>query len=80
MSGGLVCTAATDVEVSCLPQNLPAFIEVEMKEMKAGQTLHASQLAYPKGVTPVLHGSDDPLLVSITHKKTEAADSETPAA
>ena len=80
VSGGLVSIAATEVEVSCLPQNLPAFIEVEMKEMKAGQTLHASQLAYPKGVTPVLHGSDDPLLVSITHKKTEAADSETPAA
>jgi large subunit ribosomal protein L25 len=69
LGDGAVSHAMIEVNVSCLPKDLPAFIEVDLKEMKAGQSLHVSQLVYPQGVKPVMHGSDDPLVVSIVAKK-----------
>lgn len=72
LGGGTVSHAMNEVDVSCLPQDLPAFIEVDLKELQAGQTLHVSQLVYPKGVKPVMHGSDDPVVVAITAKRAVA--------
>ena len=65
-----------------MPQDLPAFIEVDLKDLKAGQSIHVSQLALPKGVKAVVHGSDDPVVVVITAKKAavETAEGEAPAA
>ncbi len=82
LGGGIVSPSLNELDVSCLPQDLPAFIEVDLKDLKAGQTIHVSQLAMPKGVKAVVHGSDDPVVVVITAKKaaTEAAEGEAPAA
>ena len=82
LDGGVVSHAMNEVDVACLPQDLPAFIEVDLKDLKGGQTLHVSQLSYPKGVKPVMHGEDDPVVVAITVKKAAAAEGEeaTPAA
>ena len=76
LGGGKVTVTMNEVDVTCLPQDLPAFIEVDLKDMKGGETLHVSQLTYPKGVKPVMHGSDDPVVVSITVKKNAAAEGE----
>ena len=78
VGGGKVTVTMSDVDVTCLPQDLPAFIEVDLKDMQAGQSLHVSQLVMPKGVKPVMHGSDDPVVVSIPSKKASAE--EAPAA
>lgn len=75
LSNGVVSHAITEVNISCLPKNLPAFIEVDLKELKAGQSLHVSQLLYPEGVKPVMHGDEDPLVVSIVAKKVVAEES-----
>lgn len=72
LGGGTVSHAMNEVDVTCLPQDLPAFIEVDLKELQAGQTLHVSQLVFPNGVKPVLHGSDDPVVVAITAKRAVA--------
>lgn len=81
IGGGLVSHAMNDIDVACLPQDLPAFIEVDLKDLEAGQTLHVSQLVYPKGVKPVMHGDDDPVVVAITVKKGgDAAEGEEAAA
>jgi large subunit ribosomal protein L25 len=81
IGGGLVSHAMNDIDVACLPQDLPAFIEVDLKDLEAGQTLHVSQLVYPKGVKPVTHGDDDPVVVAITVKKGgDAAEGEEAAA
>ncbi|MFT5676752.1 MAG: large subunit ribosomal protein L25 [Paraglaciecola sp.] len=40
-----------DVEVSCLPADLPEFIEVDITDVELGQTLHLTDLVLPKGVT-----------------------------
>ena len=76
LSGGIVSPAMNEIEVSCLPQDLPAFIEVDLKELQAGQTLHVSQLVFPQGVKPIIHGSDDPVVVAITAKRAAAAEGE----
>ena len=72
VGGGVVSHAMNEIDVSCLPQDLPAFIEVDLKDLAAGQTMHVSQLTYPKGVKPVVHGDDDPVVVAITVKKAAA--------
>ena len=76
IGGGTVSHAMNDIDVTCLPQDLPAFIEVDLKDLEGGQTLHVSQLSYPKGVKPVMHGEDDPVVVAITVKKAAAAEGE----
>ncbi len=72
LSGGMVAHAMNEVDVTCMPQDLPAFIEVDLKDLQAGQSLHVSQLVFPQGVKPVMHGSDDPVVVAITAKKVVA--------
>ena len=81
LGGGKVTVTMNEVDVTCLPQDLPAFVEVDLKDLQAGETIHVSQLALPKGVKPVVHGSDDPVVVSIPAKKAGAAgEEEAPAA
>jgi large subunit ribosomal protein L25 len=76
IGGGAVLHALTEVEVTCLPKDLPAFIEVDLKDLNVGQSLHVAQLAFPQGVKPVLHGGEDPMVVSISVVKgtSEAAE------
>ena len=82
LSGGIVSPALNELDVSCLPQDLPSFIEVDLKDLKAGQTIHVSQMTLPKGVKAIVHGDDDPVVVVITVKKVaaEAAEGDAPAA
>ena len=82
LSGGAVATALVEVDVACLPADLPAFIEVDLKDLESGHSIHVSQLTYPAGVKPVLHAGDDPVVVSIPVKKgaSEAAEGEASAA
>ena len=72
--GGLVSHVTTEVDVKCLPGDLPAFIEVDLKDLSAGHAIHISQLALPKGVEVVHHGEGDPVVVTITVKGGKAED------
>ena len=72
LSGGIVSPALNELDVSCLPQDLPSFIEVDLKDLETGQSIHVSQMVFPKGVKPVVHGDDDQLVVVITVKKADA--------
>ena len=58
--GGEVSHTLAEVEVSCLPKDLPEFIEVDMAAVEIGQILHLSDLTLPKGVELVAlaHGND----------------------
>ena len=49
--GGAVNHSMSEVEVSCLPKNLPEFIEVDMINVEKGQILHLSDLKLPEGVS-----------------------------
>ena len=66
MEGGVIAHALNDIEITCLPKDLPEYIEVDMAELKVGENLHISDLTLPKGVESVAlsHGADHDLLVS----------------
>jgi large subunit ribosomal protein L25 len=48
--GGKVAHLMNDVEISCLPKNLPEFIEVDITELELDAMLHLSDIKLPKGV------------------------------
>lgn len=50
-AGGVVIThEVNEVEVSCLPANLPEYIELDLSSLKAGDTVHLSDIKLPAGV------------------------------
>ncbi|PCH64203.1 MAG: 50S ribosomal protein L25/general stress protein Ctc [SAR86 cluster bacterium] len=82
VGGGSIIKALTDIEVSCLPKNLPEFIEVDMLEVKLGETLHISDITLPKGVTSIAlsHGEDsDHSVVTVIAPKSAEEETEVAA-
>ena len=62
-----------EVEVSCLPKDLPEFIEVDLAEMEVGDTVHLSDVKFPNGVEPTLKIDEDhdPAVAVARHVKEE---------
>jgi large subunit ribosomal protein L25 len=73
LGGGLVSHVMTEVDVSCLPGQLPEYIEVDLAALVAGSSIHLSHLKLPAGVelVPGHHGAD-PTVVTILGAKGEA--------
>lgn len=57
-AGGAIVHNRVDLEIKCLPGNLPEFIEVDMAEIEVGGHVHLSDLAIPAGVEVLAHGQD----------------------
>ncbi len=55
----------TEIEVLCLPKDLPEFIAVDLSGLKKGKSLHLADLTLPKGVSAVTHGKNNPVIVSV---------------
>jgi large subunit ribosomal protein L25 len=55
----------TELDVLCLPKDLPEFIAVDLSGLKKGKSLHLADIALPKGVTAVTHGNNNPVVVSV---------------
>jgi len=53
IQGGIIQHQATDIEVQCLPSDIPEYIEVDMLDVHTGQIIHLSDIALPEGVTSV---------------------------
>ncbi|MCM2289658.1 MAG: 50S ribosomal protein L25/general stress protein Ctc [Sulfuritalea sp.] len=77
LGGGMVSHVMNDVDVKCLPADLPSFIEVDLKDLDAGNSIHVSQLVLPKGVEVAHHGEGDPVVATIMMKGGSAAEEET---
>ena len=58
LHGATISHVANEIEVSCLPGQLPEFISVDLSNIDVGHSLHASDLVLPAGVTVVAHGAD----------------------
>jgi len=64
--GGVVQHTMNAIDIQCLPDDLPAFIEVDLKDMELNDTLHVMELAMPKGVEPVAKlKKENPSVVSV---------------
>jgi large subunit ribosomal protein L25 len=78
----------SEIDISCLPADLPEFIEVDLSDLKKGVSLHLNDIKLPKGVTAVTRGKVNPVLVSVVVTGGEepaaadapAADAKAPAA
>jgi large subunit ribosomal protein L25 len=81
MEGGMIQHQATDIEVSCLPGDIPEYIEVDMLEVITGQIIHLSEVTLPEGVTSVALslGEDHDLAIAsvVAPKGTSDEDEET---
>jgi len=54
-----------ELDIACLPADLPEFIEVDLSGLKKGTSLHLDDITLPKGVTAVTRGKKNPVLVSV---------------
>ena len=61
----LINHVMTEIEVACLPANLPEFIAVDLKGLTKGNSLHLNDITLPTGCKPVTHGKKNPVLVSV---------------
>src|ERR1700761_9327 len=67
----IVGHVATQVEVECLATALPEFITVDLSSLAKGKSLHVSDLKLPAGIKAVRHGTQNPVVVSVTEPKAE---------
>ena len=69
LGGGIVSHVLNEVEVSCLPADLPEFIEVDLANLGAGQSIHMSDLKLSAGVELVaLHRGDNQTVANCSGK------------
>jgi large subunit ribosomal protein L25 len=68
-AGGQVSHSLSDLEITCLPADLPEFIEVDLANMQLDEIIYLSNLALPKGVTPTAftHGATNDIPVVSIH-------------
>jgi len=76
--GGIVSHIMTEVEVSCLARDLPEFIDVDILDLKVGESIHLSELKLPEGVEVVelMHGTEHDQPVVSIHVPRRAAETE----
>lgn len=87
VEGGMVTHHMVELEIRCLPKNLPEFIEIDLTNAKLDTVVHLSQVTLPKGVemTSVVHSAEDDLPVVSIHRpkvvvEDEAVAEEAPVA
>ena len=78
----LVNHILNELEVSCLPADLPEAIEVDLSKLEKGATVTLKDIALPKGVEPVLHGhgAEETVLVSVVNPAAEEPAADAAAA
>jgi len=70
LQGGVLSHVMTEVEVVCLPKDLPEYIEVDLKDLSVGHSLHLSHIKLPPGVElPQLARGEDPTVATILGAK-----------
>ncbi|TRZ64082.1 MAG: 50S ribosomal protein L25/general stress protein Ctc [Rhodocyclaceae bacterium] len=78
--GGVVSHVMTELNITCLAADLPAFIEVDLKDLVAGHSIHVSALTLPQGVQATLHKGEDPVVAAVTIPRGGIADEAEDAA
>ena len=60
LDGGVITHIITEVDIACLPKDLPQFIEVDLTDLGLGHSIHLSEIKLPEGIelTTLTHGND----------------------
>ncbi len=82
MEGGIIQHQVTDIEIQCLPADIPSYLEVDMLEISVGDIVHLSDISLPEGVTSVALalGEDHDLAVASVIAPRGGSDEEEEAA
>ena len=82
--GAIVSHVMTELDIACLPKDLPEYIEVDLSALDTAHSLHVSGVKLPAGVSAVTHRTGDPVVATAVVPKavveTEAAPAEGEAA
>jgi large subunit ribosomal protein L25 len=63
--GGIPNHVLNELDITCLPDDLPGFIEVDMAHLTIGHSIHVSELKLPKGVEAVVHKGENPVVATV---------------
>jgi large subunit ribosomal protein L25 len=83
LHGATVSHVMQEIEISCMPADLPEFINVDLANIDVGHSIHVADLSLPKGVTAITHGSNQTVATAAVpagHVAAEAAATAEPAA
>jgi large subunit ribosomal protein L25 len=64
VSGAIVSHVVTELDITCLPKDLPEFIRVDLSDLDVGHSVHVSALQLPPGVAVVTKGKVDPVVAA----------------
>ena len=78
MEGGAISHNIVEIEISCLPKDLPEFIEVDTADLKLNDAIHLSEIKVPEGVTilELSHGEGHDHVVVSVHVKRAVEEEE----
>jgi large subunit ribosomal protein L25 len=79
LSGAIISRIANEIDVTCLPKDLPEYIEIDLSTLEAGKSVHVSEIALPAGVAAVTHGKDTVIVTAIVPKAAVEAEEAAPA-
>jgi len=79
VSAGIVSHVMNEVDIRCLPADLPEFIEVDLSQLTVGHSLHVRDLPLPKGVELALKGTENPPVATAQIPKIAVTEEEVAA-
>src|SRR3954466_11015843 len=62
---GVVNHVLNELDITCFPDDLPEFIEVDLSSLTVGHSVHVRDVALPKGVEAVLHKNENPVIATV---------------
>jgi large subunit ribosomal protein L25 len=75
--GGVVTHTMNDIEIQCLPDQLPEYVTVDLKDVQLNEIIHVNDLALPEGVEPVMKlKTDNPPVASVHVPKVATVEEE----
>jgi len=78
--GGLITHVLNEIDIRCLPADLPEFVEVDLSGLSIGHSIHVRDLKLPKGVESALKGKANPTVASAQIPRAAIAEEEAAAA
>ena len=80
LNGGIVSHVMNDLNITCLPADLPEFVEVDLATLAIGHSIHVSDLKLPKGIAVASHGHIGDAVVATVQIPRGAVEAEAAAA
>jgi len=79
LHAAVISHVMVELEISCLPAQLPEFIVADLSKLDAGQSLHVKDIVLPEGVTAIVHGDNQTVAIAVVPAGATAAEAEAAA-